>query len=215
MIVMTGPLPPPAWTGEEAREAADEILRDERYRTPAPSLIERVLEWIGDRLSDLFGDLFEGGAVDIVGWVLIAAALALIVWSITRLAGSVDVARRVADAQVMVELTRSPREWREQAATLEAQGRYKESLRCLYRALVADLVARDLIPGIPGRTAGEYARDVAARAPESAVAFAAATEMFELAWYAGAPTSAAECARFRALDTQVLRHPHATAEAAR
>jgi Domain of unknown function (DUF4129) len=204
MTSWLGPLPPPEWTGEEARDAADEILRDERYRTPPPSLIERALDWFGDRLSDLFGDLFEGGALDIVGWLLIAAAIALVIWFVTRLQGSVALDRRVADAEVMVELTRSPREWRDEAAALEAQGRFKEALRCLYRALVADLVARELIPEIPGRTAGEYVRDIAAGAPDVAVAFAAATELFELAWYADAPTGAHECARFRALDAQVL-----------
>jgi hypothetical protein len=57
---------------------------------------------------------------------------------------------------------------------------------------------------MPGRTAGEYVRDVAAGEPGVAPAFAAATELFELAWYADAPTGADECARFRDLDQRVL-----------
>jgi hypothetical protein len=196
--------PPPPWTGDEAREAADEILRDGRYRTPSPTLIERVLTWIGDRLGDVFGDLFAGGAADVLGWLLIAAALGLVVFFALRFTGTVQVDRRVRDAEVMVELTRSPTEWRAEAARLEDDGRHKEALRCLYRALVADLVGRDLIPEIPGRTAGEYVRDVAAGAPDLSSAFAAATELFELAWYAGMPTGAPECARFRELDARVL-----------
>ena len=56
----------------------------------------------------------------------------------------------------------------------------------------------------PGRTAGEYARDVAGRQPEAAPSFAAATELFEAVWYGGASSGPAESERFRALEARVL-----------
>jgi hypothetical protein len=197
------PIPIPPWSAEDARQAADQILADDRYREPTPTLLERVQDWIDDLFADLFGSLADAGG-GFVGWILLAAAVAAIVFFVLRFGGSVQPDRRVAEAEVMVELTRSPGEWREEAARLEREGRYKEALRCLYRALVADLVARDLIPEIPGRTAGEYVRDIAANAPDQAPAFAAATELFELAWYANAPTGAPECARFRDASASVL-----------
>ena len=69
---------------------------------------------------------------------------------------------------------------------------------------MADLVRRGVIPEQAGRTAGEYARDVAARQPDVAPAFAAATELFEAVWYGGAVTGPAEAERFRELDARVL-----------
>src|SRR3546814_7900913 len=69
----------------------------------------------------------------------------------------------------MVELSRSPGEWRAMADELEAAGRWKEALRCRHRALVADLVRRGVIPDQAGRTAREYAADVALGLPHAAV----------------------------------------------
>ena len=104
----------------------------------------------------------------------------------------------------MVELTRRPDEWRAEAARLEAEGRWAEGLRCRYRALVAELVARGAIAELPGRTAGEYVRDVSASLPQAAPSFAAATELFEAVWYGGAETGAAEAARFAELEARTL-----------
>jgi hypothetical protein len=104
----------------------------------------------------------------------------------------------------MVELTRTPREWRAEADALEAAGRWKEGLRCRYRALIAELVRRGAIPDQPGRTAGEYVSDVAGTLPAAAPALAAATELFEAAWYGDLPTGAGEAERFRRFDAQVL-----------
>jgi hypothetical protein len=198
------PIPSPPWSPDDAREAADRILADDRYREPTPSIIERVLDWISERLADVFGGIVGAGGSNVVGWFLLLVAVGAIVFFVLRLGGTVQVDRRVAEAEVMIELTRSPAEWRADAARLEREGRCKEAVRSLYRALVAELVARDLIPEIPGRTAGEYVRDIATAAPDHAAAFAAATELFELAWYADAPTGTEECARFRTLSSSVL-----------
>ena len=105
----------------------------------------------------------------------------------------------------MVELTRTARGVaRRRPTPSRRQGRWAEGLRCRYRALVADLVRRGVIADQAGRTAGEYARDVAARQPEAAPSFAAATELFEAVWYGGAVTGPAEAERFRELDARVL-----------
>jgi hypothetical protein len=70
--------------------------------------------------------------------------------------------------------------------------------------VIAELVGQGAIPDQAGRTAGEYVRDVARSRPEAAPALAAATELFEAAWYGGADTGPAEAARFAELDAQVL-----------
>jgi len=61
------------------------------------------------------------------------------------------------------------------------------------RQLADDILARP-----------EFRRDVTNRAPDRAEAFTAATELFELAWYADRPTGAGENARFQALAARVI-----------
>jgi hypothetical protein len=78
------------------------------------------------------------------------------------------------------------------------------ALRCRYRVRVGELVERDLVPDVPGRTAGEYRAEVASALPEVAPPFGEATDLFELAWYADVPTGAGENARFRDLTDRVI-----------
>jgi hypothetical protein len=140
-----------------------------------------------------------------VAWGILLGALAAVVYLLARYGRvSLPALPRDPEPEVMVELTRTAAAWRAEAEVLEADGRWSEGLRCRYRALVADLVRRGTIPEQAGRTAGEYARDVSAREPELAPAFAAATELFEAVWYGGAATGPSEAERFRLLDGQVL-----------
>jgi hypothetical protein len=95
-------------------------------------------------------------------------------------------------------------EWRAEAEAHETAGRWRPALRCRYRALVADLASRGLVEEVPGRTTGEYRRQVDAAVPDVAPAFDGATLLFEGAWYGGRDTGADDAARFRALEARVL-----------
>jgi hypothetical protein len=140
--------------------------------------------------------------------LLVLGAVAVVVYLIMRFGRVARVPRAQGrPSEVMVELTRTPSEWRAEAASLEAAGRWKEGLRCRHRALVAELVRLGAIPDQAGRTAGEYVRDVARSRPGAAAAMAAATELFDAVWYGDAPTGPTEAARFEALDAQVLAVP--------
>jgi hypothetical protein len=70
--------------------------------------------------------------------------------------------------------------------------------------LVTELIERDLVDDVPGRTAGEYRAEVDAGLPAAAPAFSEASDLFELAWYADAPTGTDENRRIRGLTDQVL-----------
>lgn len=208
-------LPPSEHDPGTVRDLADEILAQARYDRPPKPIIERIMDWIGDRLSDLFGRLVGGGGGTVIAWIIVAGALAGIVFLLVRYGRVTLPALASADEpEVMVELTRSAREWRAEAGRLEGEGRWAEGLRCRHRGLVADLVRRGAIPEQAGRTAGEYVRDVARTLPDATPALAAATELFEAAWYGGAITAAAEAARFAALDAKVLAAQAPTAAAA-
>jgi hypothetical protein len=198
-------LPPSEQDPARARDLADEILRQPRYDRPPKPLTERVMDWFGERLSDLLGALVGSGGGTVVAWLILLGALGAVVYLLVRHGRvTLPVGLGEREPEVMVELTRSAREWRAEAERLEAVGEWADGLRCRHRALVADLVRRGAIPEQAGRTAGEYARDVRIALPDAAPSFAAATELFEAVWYGGAITGPAEAARFAELDARVL-----------
>jgi hypothetical protein len=87
---------------------------------------------------------------------------------------------------------------------LESTGDWKGGLRCRYRELVGELVARDVLRDVPGRTAGEYRTELREHAPEVAAPFSGACDLFERAWYGDLPTGRDESEHFRELADRVL-----------
>lgn len=198
-------LPPSVHDPQAVRDLADKVLAEARYDRPSKSIPDRILEWFGEQLGKVLGSLVGSGAGTLLAWALVLGAVAFVVYLIVRYGRAARApARRERPSEVMVELTRTPREWRTEAEALEAAGRWKEGLRCRHRALIAELVRRGAIPDQPGRTAGEYVGDVAVALPAAAPSLAAATELFEAAWYGDLPTGAEEAERFQRFDAQVL-----------
>lgn len=199
---MRSGLPPPEVSADEARRAAEEILARPEFRRPEPSPFERAQDWVGERLGDLLRGLTAGGAGTVVAWVLLGLAVAVVVALAARV---LRTTRRVPTRPLAldVERRRPPADWRAEAERREAAGDWKAALRCRYRALVADLIARDLLDDLPGRTAGEYRREVADHVPAVAGEFAGASELFERAWYGDLPTGPDALRRFRELAERV------------
>jgi Domain of unknown function (DUF4129) len=196
-------LPRPVTGGREVREAADRILARAEFDADQRSLLERARDAVGRWFEDLLGELSGGGGGQLVGWAIVIVLTAVAVVFVVRLTRS---ARR--DPGVVVGRPfvhrRTAAEWRAEAADHEAAGRWRPGLRCRYRALVADLAARGLVEEVPGRTTGEYRRQVDTAVPDVASAFDGATSLFEGAWYGGRATGADEAARFRELEARVL-----------
>jgi hypothetical protein len=188
---------------EEIRQLADEILARSEFRRPEPSLLERARTWVEDLVGDILEAAFSGSAGSIVGWVVLLVAVGLIIWFATRFGRTVQADRRVG-IRVEGVHRQTPAQWRAEAEQHEAAGAWKLALRCRYRALVGDLIAEGVLEDVAGRTTGEYRRDLTARAPERSAAFASATELFELAWYADRPTGPEENARFQDLAAGIV-----------
>lgn len=198
-------LPPSERDPARVRELADRILAEGRYHRPPKSIPERIMSWVGEQIAKVFNALVGGGGGNVLAWVILVAAVGGVIYLLVRYGRvSLPALAPQDEAQVMVELTRSAGEWRREAERLEGLGRWAEGLRARHRALVADLVRRGAISDQAGRTAGEYVGDLRRTQPEAAPVLAAATELFEAAWYGGAHTGAAEAARFDALATEVL-----------
>ena len=99
---------------------------------------------------------------------------------------------------------RSADDWRSEAAKHEAAGRWRDALRCRYRALVAELAGNGLLDDVPGKTTGEERADIARAVPEASPPFSEATALFDDVWYGDAPTGPSENERLRSLSDAVL-----------
>lgn len=104
-----------------------------------------------------------------------------------------------------------PARWRRLAAEHRAAGRYRDAIRCEYRALVGDLARAGYVDEIPGRTSGEERDQVgllAARLGEAgrsvAQQFDVAADTFDVAWFGDGAVTSVDDERFLAAQTTVL-----------
>jgi Domain of unknown function (DUF4129) len=174
-------------------------ILSERQFHPSPSLLRRVinavLNWL-DHVFDLHLHLPSGSGG--LGWlsdvllvVLIAAVVALLVVAVRK--GVFARLRHPGGTGVVVTEegeVMAPGAWRREAERLAVEGRYREALRCRYRALVAELASRGVLDEVPGRTSGDYERLVDALLPEVAGQFSTVTRLFERCWYGQEPSDA-------------------------
>lgn len=189
---------------EEAPGRAEEVLSRDEFQEPDRSPIERAIDWIGDRLDDVFGAGTSGSVPSFTAWLVLIPLAALVVWLAVRAGRTVTRDKAEGGAEVQVESARGARDWLEVAADLEAEGRWKEGLRARYRALAARLVELRVIDELAGRTTGEHRVEVARAAPAAATAFAGAAELFDRAWYGDLPTGPDESRRFQELADETL-----------
>lgn len=105
---------------------------------------------------------------------------------------------------VAIDRSREPVNWRSEAEEHRRAGRYRDAVRCRYRALVGDLARRGLIDEIPGRTTGEERAQLRRVAPPASRPFNAAADLFDGAWYGHFEVDAADDDRFQTLERDVL-----------
>lgn len=195
----------PERDGDEVRRAIERILARPEFAEDQRTWLERARDWLFDRLNDLF-QAFGGaasGVSELVAWAIALAVTAFAIWLAVRFTRSLSRMPPTPSAEGVSRL-RSATDWRADAEAAEAAGDWRLALRCRYRALVADLAARGLVEEVPGRTAGEYRRQVGHNVPGAAPEFSGATELFEAAWYGGRPSGPEQSARFRELADRVL-----------
>ncbi|MDP2290380.1 MAG: DUF4129 domain-containing protein [Actinomycetota bacterium] len=166
------------------------------------------------------GGNFDLSFVSLLLWLLLIAAVVGLIYLLVRaLAGSgtfggrrrsrakdddddeLDVEERDA---VAIDRSREPVNWRAEAEEHRRAGRYREALRCRYRALVGDLARRGLIDEIPGRTTGEERAQLRAVTPTAGPPFNAAADLFDGAWYGNRDVGLDDDDRFQSLERDVL-----------
>jgi Domain of unknown function (DUF4129) len=198
-----GELRVPVRDPEQVREVVREVLSRPEFRPAERSLTERVYDWVLEVIGRLLAALGGSGAGGIVGLALLALVLVGVGVLVARFSRGLTPSPEVA-AAVPVGRRRSAAEWRAEAEAHERAGAWREAVRSRYRALVADLASRGVVEEVPGRTAGEYRREVDRTLPAAAADFAGATELFEVAWYGRSGTAAREAAHLRDLSDRVL-----------
>ena len=191
---------------DEARRRAAAILARAEFRPARPNPLRRVLDPVGRFLARFLSSLGGGsGAGSVVGWVLVvgvaAGLVVLVVRALRRRPAAAGAA--AGDAPPTVVVRRAADEWRAEAAAHAAAGRWREALRCRYRAVVAELADRGVVDDGPATTTGRSRAQVAAGRPELGPAFAEATEAFDRVVYGGAPADAQAVARLDALDRRL------------
>jgi hypothetical protein len=189
-------LPPPEVTGEQARRAVADVLSRPEYAELEPNLFERARNAVLDAIGRALDSLTGTGAGTAIGYLVLALLIGvgalLLLRFLQGLRSDVGV-----DGPLAGGVGRAPAEWLAEAEEHEAAQRHRDAVRCRYRALIAALAAAGLVEEIPGRTAGEYLAAIRTDLPDAAAPFAAATMVFEAAWYGPDDVTSADVAAVR------------------
>ncbi len=203
------PLGPVSQNPDEVRDAACRLVATNTVCNPASPPIT-----VAPHPTSI-----PAGGVGFLGlllWVLLIAVVAAAIWVAVRFfadrrRSDTDLGDDVADPDddalvgtVIIDRSREPRGWREDAERHRAEGRFRDALRCRYRALVGDLARRGLLDEIPGRTTGEERRQLRVSSPNALPFFREAADIFDGAWYGNVFVDESDDDRFRQLDRDVL-----------
>jgi hypothetical protein len=187
---------------DEARDAARRELADPAYHAHEPSLVERGLRWVIERVLELYDD--AAGAAPGGWWALLVllAVTALVVSVVRHRLGPLGRGGR-RDQPIFTGRPRSAADHRRAAEKALSLGDVAEAVRERFRAVVRVLEERGLLDPRPGRTADEAAREAAAWLPGYADGLWAAAQAFDEVWYGGREATEAAYLRIAAVDAKV------------
>jgi Domain of unknown function (DUF4129) len=200
-------------SADDVRRTMREIFERpefQRSKSLLQRVVDQILEWLGRNTDVQAPGVSPSGWGGPIGTIVLWVAAILVVIALALLVRKIILAwrpRRKTTSKpvdVHVDDERDATEWASDAEALEAAGRWKDAIRCRYRELVARLVESETVSPMAGRTTGELRADLASGAPVVAREFSEATLLFELPWYADAPTGPPENHRFRELSAAVL-----------
>ena len=164
----------PVWPHGDPRDVARSILSDRRFggqtsgKEPEKTLWARVLQWIGDRLSEIFHGIGRvlgsdnpwNVAIAITISVAIALALGYLVYTlVSRYAHARSNALRhgvYANQRLAREHTAA--DLRNAAFAAARAGRYREAAALMFGSAVRALDELGRVPYDAARTPGEYRR---------------------------------------------------------
>jgi hypothetical protein len=204
LLLLLADLPTPDPPPGAVKDKADQILSDSQFQSDSKSLAQRVFDWLLDQIKVPFSAAAGGNKV--VGVVILILFLTALGYVLSRIRFGMPASITTKDdsPDIDIEEDRPADVWRADAEQAEAAGEWKLALRARYRWLLGELIARELVVNVPGRTPGEYRTDMVRALPDESTAFATATDLFERAWYGNEPTGPDENRQFRSCAEQVL-----------
>ncbi|KUL51679.1 hypothetical protein ADL22_05920 [Streptomyces sp. NRRL F-4489] len=187
-----------------AREAAERELSDPRYHQHDPNPIQRALNWLWDRVGELFHT--AAGATP-GGWAGLLALVAFVLLLVIALRLRLGAVRRTPATRgsLFADTPRTAAEHRTAAERHAAEGRWNEAVQDRMRALVLALEERALLTPGPGRTADEAAGEAGLVLPAYAARLRGAARTFDEVAYGGRPGTERAYAQLTDLDTELQR----------
>lgn len=173
---------------DEARDAARDELSDPIYHAAEPSWYERLINWLSDRLNELFETAAELGPGGITGLLVVLGVLIIAVVAIRLRTGKLARSARAADAP-LGDATVPASAHREDAAAALAAADLHGAVVARFRALARELEQRGVLDVQTGRTADELAAQAADALPDCADALRAAARIFDDVYYGGKPAT--------------------------
>lgn len=186
------------------RQRAQDIVSQAQFNH-SEGWLQRAMDWLGDQLNRFhFG---VGTGPGFIGNLITVAFFALAAFLLYRLVRWLRPPSWRGQAPTGVVIESEPRrnvsDWRTEAEECEARGAWRDALLARYRELLGELIDHAVVADVAGRTTGEYRTELERAVPTAAGPFGEATDLFEEAWYGGAPTGPDENARFRELAQHV------------
>lgn len=199
-------------TRSGARDEARRELSKAIYHVADPSPVQRFMHWLFDKIGKFLDGAVRvapGGLPSLVGVVVVVVAIVVALrlgLGPTKLRDALTDRRRGAAAK-------SAAEYRAEAETLAAQGKFKEAVRARFRAVIRELEERGVLDPRPGRTAGEIAREGGAAVRAIAGDLRTAAETFDAAWYGRREAEQADYAAVAGADNRIRAARLVTADA--
>ncbi|MCL2455321.1 MAG: DUF4129 domain-containing protein [Micrococcales bacterium] len=190
---------------DTARQWAVEELAKPAYHAGAPTLMQRLWDWIMRQLNQI-NEVSVGTNL----WVLaiVVAVVVGIVVAALLVAGPVRrslTTRSAAGTGLLDDDTRTAEQIRAAALAAADAGRLPEAVAEWFRALVRGLEERTVLDERPGRTADEAAAAAGERLPALAGDLSAGARMFDAVFYGRRPASPSDEAWMRALELRVRK----------
>lgn len=213
--VADDPLGPNEQQPDTARDLACDLTAADRLCSPPEPEPRDPNDFDFDPPVEIGAGAGFGGAGTLLVIVLVIALVLAVGWvvlSMVRNRGPIDdtdaddldeelddvVEDRIVDEE------RPPDRWRRAAAEHRDAERFRDAVRCEYRALVGDLARGGHVDEIPGRTSGEERAQVRSLAPSVAPSFDRAADIFDSAWFDDADVTAEHDRHFVDAATFVL-----------
>ena len=185
---------------DEAREAAARELSDPAYVSDDPNPLERAVEWVLERLGELFAG--AGGMSGITAVTIIVALVVIVVIVVRLRVGRTGRAVR-SGGRVFGSSIMSANEHRAAAERAAAAGDLAEAVRERFRAVVRELEQRGVLDARAGRTVDEVAFEAGKALPVLADDLRGAAVQFDDVWYGGRTATPQGYERLVSVDDRV------------